>query len=293
MPYTRFFNYEEECAAEIDWDTAKVFEKADGSLITLYHYDGKWQIATSGMPDANGPVNNIIDISFAELFMKIWEELGYKLPDDPYLCFMFELMTPYNKVIVQHKESKILLHGCRDVRTLREYNPIVIANQYGWECVPHYSLSNWDEIVEATKALDPIESEGFVVCNENWNRVKVKSPQYVALSHMKEGFSVRRMLQLIQANEGSEFLSYFPEYEKLYHEVRYKYTYLLGECTGYYNAIKHIDDRKEFALLAKDQKFSAVLFGCKFGKVESPKAGIETMDVKYLERILDIKNMEL
>lgn len=35
MPYTRFFNYGERWASCIDWATAKVFEKMDGSLMTM------------------------------------------------------------------------------------------------------------------------------------------------------------------------------------------------------------------------------------------------------------------
>lgn len=36
MPYKKFFNFGEDCCADIDWSTAKVQEKLDGSLISLY-----------------------------------------------------------------------------------------------------------------------------------------------------------------------------------------------------------------------------------------------------------------
>lgn len=32
----------------------------------------------------------------------------------------------------------------------------------------------------------------------------------------KEGLNARRLLEIIQLNEGSEFLSYFPQWTKLY-----------------------------------------------------------------------------
>src|SRR5689334_13224443 len=38
FPYTKFFNHGEGHAAPIDWGTAKVYEKLDGSLMTLYSY---------------------------------------------------------------------------------------------------------------------------------------------------------------------------------------------------------------------------------------------------------------
>lgn len=79
-------------------------------------------------------------------------------------------------------------------------------------------------------------SEGFVVCDANFNRLKVKAPQYVALACKKLAFlflswkkkliiarspmsdmsernhrrdvNVRQMLQIVRINESSEFLTY-------------------------------------------------------------------------------------
>ena len=39
---------------KINWKTARVYEKIDGSLMTLYFYDNKWIISSSGKPDADG-----------------------------------------------------------------------------------------------------------------------------------------------------------------------------------------------------------------------------------------------
>lgn len=55
--FDKFFNYGEPGAAEIDWGTARVQEKLDGSLTTLYSYAGRWHVATSGSPDAAGDVH--------------------------------------------------------------------------------------------------------------------------------------------------------------------------------------------------------------------------------------------
>ena len=48
--YGKFFNYGEPGAAEIDWATARVQEKVDGSLCTVYEYAGNWHVATTGSP---------------------------------------------------------------------------------------------------------------------------------------------------------------------------------------------------------------------------------------------------
>jgi tRNA splicing ligase len=57
FPYEKFFNYCEGGAAKIDWKTARVTEKVDGSLMILYFYKDQWHISSSGTPDASGNVH--------------------------------------------------------------------------------------------------------------------------------------------------------------------------------------------------------------------------------------------
>ena len=41
-PFDKFFNFNEEYAAPIDWKCAKVTEKIDGSLMKLWFDEGAW-----------------------------------------------------------------------------------------------------------------------------------------------------------------------------------------------------------------------------------------------------------
>jgi hypothetical protein len=54
MSFRKFFNLGEPLAADLDWSSARVEEKLDGSLLVLYPYAGTWQVQTSGTPDAGG-----------------------------------------------------------------------------------------------------------------------------------------------------------------------------------------------------------------------------------------------
>jgi hypothetical protein len=66
-PYNKFFNFGEPYAVtDIDWSSAVVYEKYDGSLATLYHYKGEWMVASSGVPDASGSIDN--NTTFRQLF---------------------------------------------------------------------------------------------------------------------------------------------------------------------------------------------------------------------------------
>lgn len=111
-PYDKFFNHGEGHAAQIDWSTARVMEKLDGTLCTLYWYGGQWNVATRGRPDASGPVNSGVG-TFEELFWNTWKALGYEVPEawTQEYVFMFELCTKNNQVVVRHPEPRLVLHG--------------------------------------------------------------------------------------------------------------------------------------------------------------------------------------
>jgi len=69
MAFTKFFNKEEGYAAKIDWKNSIVFDKLDGSLISLYWdwVKQSWEVATTGMAEAEGDINGGIT-TFRELF---------------------------------------------------------------------------------------------------------------------------------------------------------------------------------------------------------------------------------
>lgn len=286
--YSRFFNAGEGCADVIDWSSAKVLEKADGSLGQLFYYNGEWIVATKGTPDAGGSVGDW-GFTFKDLFWRIWNELGYKMPNDTNVCYAFELCSKFNRVVVRHQKERIILHGARNISTLQELNPEVIADKHGWECIKSYPLSDLDAVVKMAENIDPMAAEGFVVVDSSFNRLKIKSPAYVAVSHLKDGmdnFSVRRMLELIKTGEADEFLSYYQEYQELYNEVKLKYDNLLVEIESFYDTIKDIVNQKEFASHATKKSYSGVLFKMRRG--DKAKDFINSLPIDRLENLLGI-----
>lgn len=283
-PYKRFSNYGESWADTIDWNSSRIYEKLDGSLMTLYYYGNKWNVASSGSPDASGDVFGF-DFTFADLFWKTWNKLGYSLPNEKHVCYMFELMSPFNRVVVKHEEDKLILHGARNLNTLKELNPIVESHLNKWQCVQTYDFKDVDDALLNCNSLNPLDHEGFVVCDTNYNRVKIKSAQYVALSHLKESVasSPRQLLEIIRTNEGSEFLQYFEHLTTQYYNLKSKYDFMVGMIDGFYDAVKDIEDRKLFAIKVKDKFFSAALFQMKNTNSSSSKQFISNMQIKSLE----------
>ncbi|MBR8829005.1 MAG: T4 RnlA family RNA ligase [Gomphosphaeria aponina SAG 52.96 = DSM 107014] len=290
--YNKFFNYGEVHAAQIDWSQATVYDKLDGSLMVLYFYDGQWQVQSSGTPDATGNVGDF-NLTFAQLFWQVWQSLGYQLPQETDYCFSFELMTPYNRIVVKQESKKIVLHGVRNVLTLKEEKPAVWGSKYAWEVVKSFPLSNWTEIIKAAAELDPMDAEGYIVCDSEFNRVKVKSPQYVAIAHLRENFSTRRMLEIILNNEGDEFLSYFPEWTEFYEKIIAQYNKAVQEIEAVYQQYKDIPVQKDFALAIKHLPYAGILFALRAGKSSSVKESLRQTSIPKVEQLLGIENIYL
>lgn len=285
MPYRRFFNWGEGHAAPIDWNTARAYDKLDGSIMTLFFYEGEWHVSSSGVPCASSAVSDF-GFSFRELFWKTWKDLGYQLPTDKDRCFMFELMTLYNRVVCQYGSPRLVLHGVRNLSNLQEEAPEPWADKYGWECVQFMQWGDIDEVLAAAAALDPMKNEGFVICDANFNRVKVKAAAYVAIHQLRSSVSEKALLEIVRVGETSEFLTYFPEYADAHNKLLTAYTTLCEDIHTTYDRIKHHETQKDFALEATQFPYSGILFSVRAGQMESIKQGLATMPIDKVQDLL-------
>ena len=307
-PFDKFFNWGEGHAAEIDWSSAKVQEKLDGSLCSLYWYEGQWHVSTSGSPDASGKVHST-DLTFKDLFWNTFRAQGLQLPSHKNVDFnfMFELMTPYNRVVIPHKDCKITLIGIRNRFDGKEYH-VGPFNGTNYPFVRTFPLDTVENICKSFDKIDPMSQEGYVVVDKNFHRVKIKHPGYVAIHHIKEGFSRRRILELIRSNEGSEFLTYFPEWQCEYDTIKSAYDTLVSELEADYSGIlsqvqpvpvgvsltperTKAQYRKDFAQLAMKTRCSSTMFKLLDNKVKTVKEDLKHMGSDHLMNILHLKNV--
>ena len=293
VPYFKFFNYGEVNAATIDWAQARVYEKLDGSLMSLYWYGGDWQVASSGLPDASGPTG--AGMTFAELFWKTWNAMGYALPlrekSRPEICYMFEMMTPLTRIVVPHTESTLVLHGVRELDGFTESAPEFHADRNGWRCVRTFPLNTLENVLASCAEIDPLACEGYVVCDAAYNRIKVKSPQYVALAHLKDSMSPRRMLEVIRSNESSEFLNYFPELRSLYDQVEARFLAAAKAIDAEYPPIQHIASQKDFAFEALKTACPAAMFAIRSGKFKNAKEFLASCTRQVIERLVSVEDL--
>jgi len=299
-PFSKFFNHGEHHAAKIDWKTAKFWEKIDGSLMFVYFYDDVFNVASSGLPDARGEVSDK-SMTFSELFWKTWMDRNYDLPDNHNYTYIFEMTSPLTQVLVPHSENNIRLIGVRDLTTMQEVDINTITKN--WEKVKCFPVASIEEAEALCDTMNPMEQEGFVITDAKFNRVKLKSPQYAAISHLgltpeeitEKGLRMEKydgntqerwMLKVILTNECSEFLTYYPQYKSLYEKVYSRYVKLVSEMEALYASIKDITNQFEYASHVKDHPMSGVFFQLKAGRIATVKAGIKNTDPAKLQKIL-------
>lgn len=294
-PFNRFFNYGME-DAKIDWsdNNLRVVEKLDGTLIIFYYDDLKkeWHCATRAVPEADVDGGN--GFTFRGLVEDALRE-QYGITSFKQLCgdisntYMCELTSYYNRIVVDHKCTSLTLLGARnnysfneiDVNSLNLLYAKINNNIVKINAVKQHPLSNIKDIVSHVEAQNPLDSEGVIAIDSNFNRVKVKSAAYVSLHHTISsiGSSNRNLLTLILLEKDDDVVANLPE--KLSNKLNLmklcfnNYAKLLNVN---YSMLKEIsekaelkDKRKEFALLLKSRNISwqAPYFAMYSGKVSN------------------------
>lgn len=289
-PFDKFFNLGEGLAANIDWKTAKYLEKLDGFLMQLYWYKGKWQVASSGSPDASGEVNGT-GISFAEMFWNTFSRMGLKKPHNQHnLNFLFELTGRANRVVVQHTSDSLTLIGVRDTQG-QEYPVSDFKGIY--PVVKEFPIGNIEEALATLTNMPPLEQEGYVVVDAAFNRVKVKCPAYVALRHMRDGMSLRRVLDVVRRGEIAEVLAAFPEWTEQFQDVKTRLDFFVSEIHTVYETIKDIQGQKAFALEAVKTRCPGALFNLRKGRITNVSEHVLDMQIDSLALTLGLKESKI
>ena len=183
-PFKKFFHHDEPNAAMLNWNTVDVYEKLDGSLITLYWHEDRWQVASRLLP--------VAEAFFHEKFWTIWKAKGYKLPSCRDICYMFEMVLVSHLRVVQHVCDDLVCTGARRLDTLQEIRCADVVARTGWSMPKTYSFSSKQQCLAAAEALDPTEQEGFVVVDRYWMRLKIISPMYAMLHRLRAAGEVDR-----------------------------------------------------------------------------------------------------
>ena len=279
--FDRFFNLGEgEC--EVDFNTAVAFEKADGSLINLYYVPslGQWHFRTRGTAFAESmlPSGRCYQEAILEcigLSFEAFQEAMSGVDED--ITFIFEFVSPENRIVTRYAEPELVLLGVRDVSGFypQELNSSVYGERLDFvatvfkedlkfknvRAARYMKVSSVEQVEKAVAGLQNLE-EGFVVLDYvAQTRVKVKSPSYLICHRIRgEGLTPNRIAELVAISEEEEYLSYYPEdrvYFNPYIDMR---DWLLDCAEAVFEEKNKLVEQKVFALAVKDYMFSSLLF---------------------------------
>lgn len=293
VPFFKFGNYGESYCPEIDWESAVILEKRDGSLVKVVKLGKDYLISTNGCIDAFKammPDDVLCPYkSYGELFMKAMGD-RLSLLSEGY-TYMFELTSPYNKVVVPYDDIEITLIGIRDNKSLQEELICDSKLKDSFLLPKRYGFRTLEECIESAHSL-PYSEEGYVVLDKHFNRVKIKSLEYVNVHHLRgEGaMTEKRILDIIRQNETAEYLIYFPEYKELFSEYKRKVDDLYKAYHLMWLSFSQLEfnSRKEIALFledAKDVYDMVFIFKMIDGKIKEPCDYFENMS---LDKFVDI-----
>lgn len=270
--FNKFFNYGQSEAATLEFP-AEVSEKIDGSLIGVwYDKDSGWHVSTSGNIDASDSPVGINGISsYRELFDVAWGKCSFDILNKD-CTYIFELVSPFTRLIVPYNETKLYLLAIKNNITLeefdRKYIPFIAEKLFeGQITAPKsYICNNIKEVQNSVNSLTENNDnfEGFVICDDNFNRVKLKSPIYTNLFFVKgEGvFSDKKILKLILDEQDDDILGYFPEYTDDFNRIRRGLSKCIQNIKNNLVVARQWKDldKKDFAIKVKDLKYKDVAF---------------------------------
>ena len=313
FPFTKFFNYGEPNAASIDWQTARIGQKVDGSLVKIVNVGDNLLISTNGtILASNAPVAEQIGCKYrsfgdiiADILDDVLEKSGWQTKlQEKGLCalweegytYMFELCSPWTRVVVPHKENKLYFLGKRNNETFEEtyFTDDPVFSKI-FDIPEVFPLKSIDECLAATKDM-PWDEEGYVVCDGKFNRVKVKSPSYLAVHRLKGNgvMSYARAIDLVRTNEIDEVLAYFPEFKEALLDCKARFWKLVEDSEKEWDEYKKIDatlpTRKDKALwITKNVEVPGLFFGLIDNKIESVRKFFMDMPADKILKYLGLK----
>jgi len=278
--FDRFFNYGEALDYYHDFDLTRsvIMEKADGSLIGVYHHNGKWHISTRGMAFAEG--EHAMGGTFRD---KVLDAFG--LTEEEFqtvfsvfnknLTFVLEYTSPENRIVTKYEKPEMVFLSANDGEKEWDYETtycnLVAYGVKNIRKVKTYAASDMDAVVQLANSLPDLQ-EGFVIYDPVSNkRMKVKSSLYV-VAHAIRGNdplpTKKNLLNLLFTGELDEFVAYFPEWAEKAEEVLYEVQFVKQNLAEAWANYHQIEDQKEFALSVKNVKHNNVLFQARKSKTD-------------------------
>lgn len=245
----------------------EIYEKVDGSLAIVFHYDGRWHAASKG--------------SFISEQAQ-WAQHRLDTRDtsalDPKLTYLAEAIYPSNRIVVDYgdREDLVLLAAYRPADGTEL--PLADAAEHWAPIGP--AARAWglhSDITELEKAaagdttmsgrtVGGTAEEGYVIRFASGLRAKVKLSAYLALHKLYTGTNERTVWEVLASGQDPAVLfdqvpdEFAAWVRGIADQLRQLASDYIEAAAADFAAIGRLPQRKEFALKAVDSPYRAALF---------------------------------
>jgi len=269
-PFDRFFNVGEmeKEFEEFNWTDFTCVNKVDGSLIIVYFYAGEWHANTSG----SFGLGNCYE------YDGTWRELFWKTANIdknlllPWRTYIFELCTPYNRVVKDYESPTVFLLGMYSLSTSEEFSEKNVDREAITLNVARPVTYHANDLSDVDKLINKMEDdsvleEGVIIRDSNGVRFKWKTCKYVALHHLCDNGNIllaANLAKIALTGEVPELISHFAVTEAL-DEVRVTLNEVVADINRHWFTYGDLKSRKKYAEKVKEHKFAGMLFKMKDG----------------------------
>lgn len=245
--HSKFFNINEkpdlypDPASHKDW---VIEDKLDGSLIIVSRYKDALIVRTRG----------VVSVESHETGEEIMDLIRhYSIDKNPLLnqeySLLFEHITPFLPIVIHYDKPELVL---LDIIRHKDYFYMSksfcdgVAKEIGVRRPQYYTFDSIEEIVKTCETLKG--REGFVLSyNNNQNRIKLKSSEYLCAHRMKSEIgSIDKVIDLY-------FVLNRPSYEEFEKYINSKFDFeIFSICRGHVSII--CDGMKEVENLVSYMK---------------------------------------
>lgn len=244
-PFKKFFNIEEN--KHTPTEHFEIYEKVDGSLITVFNYNGEWVVSSRGSFTSDQA------IAAQKLFNRFKVDML-----DPDSTYLFELIAPWNRIVVDYGDvEELILLGIKSKDYECNHEELVAVSKYlGCEVTQLFHFEDYTEI----QKLNWANTEGFIVRFSNGDRCKIKFADYVKLHRVLTNCSSYDIWENLKEFDKlpEEMLQDVPdEFYDWVHGVEWKlrknFNYVENLHMAHLSSILRYGlDRKEFALRVQE-----------------------------------------
>lgn len=267
--FDRFFNLNEHENSKINElsNDFSIFEKRDGSLVGIYHYNNQWNISSKTTAFGEINISKENPITFKNLILKALNlsDEEFQINCNKFLnkdnSYNFEITSPANIVVKKYLDYKLTFLNARNKNSFDYVNVINEIKLFKNIFFPQeFVFDNLSDCIDYCNKLKKLD-EGFVIYKNRVPYAKLKSILYLTTVYFNDtGFKLEKIFQIILINEQDEFLTYFPQYTQQLKDAIVKYNLFQTNLLIQYQKVINIENQKGFAVEISNSPYKSLYF---------------------------------